>query len=273
MDGQYRNKCIGTAAAANQTGICLCGAFSSTVGGPLGNVISGNTQHGVEPSQQGGGNHIVHNMIGTNATGTAAIPNDVGVYIFESSANMIGGSTPTERNIISGNNVGISVSRDPLGGAFVNANTITGNYIGTDITGTTAIGNSTGVSIGARGIGQVVGGTTSLTPGACTGSCNLISGNVIGVGAGNLGGVNVSNNFIGTDITGTQALPNTAMGVAVTAFAIPGGSNTVEDNLISGNGGDGVFVSGPGIASSGIRSERTWAVRVRSEMTAVACTS
>ena len=75
------------------------------------------------------------------------------------------------------------------------------SYIGTDANGVSAIPNETGVLIEADDVR--VGGATGTTPGgACTGECNLISGNA---SAGiSLGGRNatIQGNFIGTDVLG-----------------------------------------------------------------------
>ncbi|HEX8204168.1 MAG TPA: VCBS repeat-containing protein, partial [Isosphaeraceae bacterium] len=52
----------------------------------------------------GGGNRIVGNVIGTNAAGTAALANlGDGVAIVNSPGNVIGGTAPADRNVISGN--------------------------------------------------------------------------------------------------------------------------------------------------------------------------
>ena len=55
-----------------------------------------------------------------------------------------------------------------------NGNLVAGNFIGTDKTGTMAIGNATGVEIDTSASGNTIGGVTS-TPG--TGLGNVISGN------------------------------------------------------------------------------------------------
>ena len=74
-----------------------------------------------------GNNTITGNHIGTNDAGTVAARNSTGVTII-SGNNIIGGTTPEARNVISGNSLGISLS----GGA----NTLQGNYIGINAAGT-----------------------------------------------------------------------------------------------------------------------------------------
>ncbi|MDQ4004811.1 MAG: hypothetical protein M3135_00720 [Actinomycetota bacterium] len=84
--------------------------------------------------------------IGTDRSGTADLGNGAaGVTIMGGSKdNVIGGKTATERNVISGNaKNGVSLCIDPGGvlGAFCNRNKIVGNFIGTDASGTVALGN------------------------------------------------------------------------------------------------------------------------------------
>ena len=91
-------------------------------------------------------NLIEGNYIGTDITGTVAVGNlGAGIAIFNGAqSNQIGGITPAERNIVSGNsNDGIGVS-----GAGTDTNLIEGNYIGTDVSGLFPLGNAfNGISI------------------------------------------------------------------------------------------------------------------------------
>src|SRR5262249_12055512 len=132
------------------------------------------------------GDRVVGNFIGTDSTGTQAISNDVGIRFGGVSNLLIGGTTPADRNIISGNAYGI-YGTDPATGSQIE-----GNYIGTDVTGTRAIGNTV---VGIH-VGCTVGGTAQ-------GAGNVISGNNVGI----YGGV-IQGNLIGTDATGTRALGN-----------------------------------------------------------------
>jgi hypothetical protein len=52
-------------------------------------------------------NRVVGNYIGTNISGTAALGNPIGVFIGVGESNIIGGTTPQERNVISGNQLGV----------------------------------------------------------------------------------------------------------------------------------------------------------------------
>lgn len=76
---------------------------------------------------------------------------------------------------------------------------IQGNYIGTDVSGTRGLGSRVGVLIFSAE-GALIGGTE---PGAG----NLISGNIQGLSVSGNNHV-IQGNFIGTNFSGTAALPN-----------------------------------------------------------------
>jgi hypothetical protein len=177
---------------------------------------------------------IEGNFIGTNATGTAALPNGGGVVLVSGRNITIGGTTPATRNLISGNiadGVGLGFTSIP--------NIVQGNFIGTDVTGSMALGNGQqGVTSGG---GNVIGGDTAAAG-------NVISGNNRGIELG--GGDIVQGNFIGTDLTGTIAVPNVDIGVNhATGGSTIGGltstPGTPPGNLISGNGTAGLVIVFP----------------------------
>ncbi len=212
------------------------GAPNNRVGGTAvgaGNVISGNDQRGVEIQGIGTtGNVVQGNLIGTDVTGTADLGNSSdGVRITSGAENnLVGGTIAAARNIISGNDAfGVNVG--------VQDNLVQGNYIGTDIAGTIALGNLDG--------GVIVGGTHNVIGGAGVGAGNLISGNNhdgVELNGATTSGNFVQGNLIGTDMTGTIALPNQEHGVHV----LRAPNNTIGDavagagNLISGNLRSGV---------------------------------
>ena len=118
--------------------------------------------------------------------------------------------------------------------------TIEGNYIGTDQTGTSDLGNK------SRGIwvlspNNVIGGSTPNKR-------NVIAGNdFLGIALETQGNV-VRGNYIGTDVTGTLSLGNCVAGVDVTADANTiGGTSSADRNVISGYGGAGCAVASAGI--------------------------
>ena len=187
----------------------------------------------------GGGNRIEGNIIGLDPTGSAKRPNKGdGIAISQSSANIIGGTSLVQRNVISGNEGnGISITGD--------ANQVKGNLIGTDIEGTAALGNGggnfggSGVSLpnlsGQSSNGNIIGGTE---PGAR----NIISGNSSnGIDASN--GTIIQGNYIGTNIAAFMKLPN-ANGIRVNGTGVVIGGTTPEArNIISGNAGAGVTLN------------------------------
>ena len=135
------------------------GSSGNTIGGTAsgaGNVISGNTDDGVEITGSGTtGNVVAGDFIGTDVSGTMAIPNGNGVEIDTNAAgNTIGGTTALARDIISGN-TGYGVllySRSA-------SNVVEGDYIGTDMTGDAPLGNLTGIYITSAD--NTIGGTAT----------------------------------------------------------------------------------------------------------------
>ena len=196
------------------------------------NVISGNGFNGIALGSTANGVTVFGNYIGTNAAGTAALAGQpMGLRVFGSNCT-IGGADATTRNVISGNtSVGISLE-SPAAGCVVSA-----NYIGVNSTGTAAVPNGGGVSLG--GSNHTLGGDTA-------GESNVISGN-------SQGGVSVSGtghlirgNYIGTNAAGTAALANGGIGIRVLAASgvTIGGTAAGEGNLVSGNGSDGIVTDG-----------------------------
>src|SRR5262252_4043472 len=91
-----------------------------------------------------GGNVIAGSFIGTDPTGSSGAGNAHGILI-EVSGTTVGGVAPADRNVISGNTIGVYVSFG--GGGTI----VRGNLIGTDRAGTSAITNETGVGIDCSG--------------------------------------------------------------------------------------------------------------------------
>jgi parallel beta-helix repeat protein len=199
-----------------------------------GNLISGNTDNGVGIYWTGTtSNTVAGNYVGTDASGTSGLGNGwAGVLIrYGASGNLIGGDTEGERNLISGN--GGPGVRDGAGVWIQDSgtmhNTVSGNYIGTDVNGAGVVSNTNGVWIGEGASYNTIGGDTP-------GERNLVSGNVFdGVWVddsyGFHGTVNnvVSGNYIGTDAAGINAL-NTGLGIYLAAD-----HTLIENNIIAHN--------------------------------------
>jgi len=201
----------GQTAMPNAVGIAVQGE-GNYIGGPTPgerNIISANTFRGIQIlGERARFNVVAGNYIGTDITGQYALGNHQFGVIMEvqASDNVIGGTTPAERNLISGNvNKGIGIS-DP-GSTH---NTVIGNWIGVNASGTAALGNNPGIFIGGVNFCRI-GGTAP-------GEGNVISGNrgtgidVAGYEPGNL----ILGNLIGVTPDGTQPLGNgTGIGLHV----------------------------------------------------------
>ncbi len=184
--------------------------------------------------------------LGTDISGTLDRGNGGNGIIVYSSANQIGGDTAIHRNIISGNGGrGILVTVPvELPNRIVSNNVISGNYIGTDVSGTARIANDlTGLVI-SDAFDNVIGGATA-------GMGNLISGNgsnglvILGIKNASSGN-SVVGNFIGSDISGSARLANAQDGVLIVdASKNKIGQNVSNGgNLISANSRHGIFISG-----------------------------
>ncbi len=222
-----------------------------TIGGTAagaGNLISGDNRPGSEGDiylDDSTDNAVKGNFIGTDITGKfglQALPGDqngIGVNIgLGSTDNTIGGITAADRNIISGvvNGPGVYIF-----GTGTTGNTVEGNFIGTDLTGSVAIANAVGVEIETGASGNLIGGTAA-------GAGNVISGNAvdgIDIGGTATSGNVVAGNDIGTDVTGTVALGNLADGVVIDTGAsgnLIGGTTASARNIIAANDGSGVEI-------------------------------
>jgi CSLREA domain-containing protein len=229
-------------------GVDVCCEFTAPPQAAIGgtapqerNVISANHSSGISLDQHYPGfthvgwNLVQGNFIGTDATGTVALGNNWdGILIDGSSDNIIGGNTAGSGNVISANGLsGITVTNDAA-----DNNVIKGNYIGTDLNGTADLGNSAdGVNLVSADDIQIGGGES--------GARNVISGNQLrGVRIdGASDGAMIYGNYIGTDASGTSALPNVKAGIVVDgADHEIGGPDEGKGNLISGNLGPGIAV-------------------------------
>jgi hypothetical protein len=219
----------------------------------LGNLIGGTTP-GARNILSGNGNGIninqsstmtvQGNYIGTNAAGTAAIPNVTDGLFISTSNNLIGGTVPGARNIISGNGQqGIFILNAP-------SNTVQGNYIGTDFSGTLALGN------GSFGVWMNFS-NSNLIGGTSVDARNVISANGSnGILVTSSSFNQVQGNFIGTDVSG--ALPLGNLGSGVRAEFAPdtrvGSTASGAANTIAYNSGAGITVLAGSFDPSKIRT-------------------
>ncbi len=239
----------GTLARGNGSSGISVGTSGNTIGGltpALSNVISGNgtgANFVAGINIFGGSNNVVQgNRIGTNAAGTAALPNsDGGVSIFQSNNNTVGGTSSGARNIISGNGSFGHFAPGVNFGGSATGNLVQGNYIGTDVNGTSALANRNG-GINIQGApGNTIGGNTSAAMNVISGNgTSTTTGNGVTIGAGS-GSTIVRGNRIGTNAAGTAALPNANSGIQIISSNNNsiGGTTSGAGNLISGNGAFG----------------------------------
>jgi putative surface-exposed virulence protein len=217
------------------------GAQNNVIGGDTEgerNVISGNDMQGIRIHDSNTrGNTISGNYIGIAADGTGDLGNGLhGVDISDGAQNnTVGGDAQGERNVISGNDR----SGVHIWGSGTTANTIRGNYIGTDASGTADRGNSEhGVYITDGAQSNTVGGDTPDER-------NVISGNVLDgivISRSDTMGNTVCGNYIGTAANGTGDLGNAWRGIRINRGAQ---NNTVgPGNIIAHSGYDGVEVTG-----------------------------
>lgn len=244
----------GLDALPNDHGIVLLNASDNTIGGadPAGNVLSGNSRTQVILLGESQNNQIVGNRIGIDRFGVFPVvplvdTDVIGVRILGAGAtrNVIGGDTEEEANILSANDVGVSIENG------AHENFVWGNLIGTDVLGTSQVANRFGVSIINASGNFIGGGTPELR--------NLISGNTssgVEIQGAAAQANQVIGNFIGTNRTGTARLRDDASnlhGVLIAKEAsnnFIGGIDDTSDstfglgNLISGNLDTGVKIQG-----------------------------
>ena len=213
----------GTEALGNGSdGVEIFDASDNTVGGARAaarNVISGNTDDGVELQGDTLGNEVLGNFVGTNASGTEALGNgDDGVHIL-GEGNTVGGTAAGTRNVISGNG-GDGVD---FQGVNTKDNRIEGNFIGTRASSTQDLGNGEdGVNVRDGAFDNTIGGTASAAGNRiahngqdgvsiASGTGNSVLSNLIfsndGLGI-DLGASGVTNNDLDDPDTGANNLQN-----------------------------------------------------------------
>jgi parallel beta-helix repeat protein len=239
-------KSDGTTPLGNALEGILIGGGSGVVIGTDGNnvrdtdernIVSGNSYAGISIYGPSSNIVVAGNYIGTDSQGTVARGNGTkGVEISGTSTNIRIGSLndgvneANERNVISGNNrAGIST--------LVNGTVISGNYLGTDVSGTADLGNK------ENGI-FVLGAVNTTIRG------NIISGNdLTGIDVASSNSTIIQGNTIGLNAAGTAKIANTGRGIDVrggTGNVIGtdgnGTNDSNEGNVISGNSESGIRV-------------------------------
>lgn len=231
----------GSTLAAVNFGFSLL-AFTSNSGGSLvRNLCLINYYRGLDIATSG--NTIVGCAIGIDWAGGILGGNNVGIYISNNtSGNLVGGATASERNVISGNVYGITAT-NTLGLR------VSGNYIGTSLAGNSPAPNQYGVQLQGGVQQAMIGGDAGLGQG------NVISGNTIyGVylGAVTCLGNSVCGNVIGLNPGQTAAVPNNAgIGLISAPGNLIGLPTAGYGNVISGNSASGIYAYRGAVAGRG----------------------
>jgi hypothetical protein len=221
----------GTAAMPNHTdGVFISSSPNNTIGGSSAgsNVISGNTGTGVDVAGAVSRNNVVSfDFIGTDVTGSAALPNNIGV------SDELAANTLLSNDLISGNTAGGIMFESGSN------NIVRATLVGTNAAGTSALGNGTA--------GVTVQGETNTSIGvAGFGFGNVVSGNHgPGIVVNGSTGTVVANTIVGMNKTGTAAVGNTADGILIDNASVNttiGGSTGALGDFISGNTNNGIDV-------------------------------
>lgn len=226
---------FGTNELPNQVGVSIvAGPRFNLIGGTTTaarNVISGNTYNAVYfAGPDTASNAVTGNFIGTTANGHAALGNHAESIVLVAGAafNVIGGDAAAARNVIAaGAYTGVY-----LAGAGTRGNVVQGNYIGTDATGTNALGH------GNEGVAIFDGAQSNLIGGATAGEGNVIGASAyrgIFIADTNTSGNLVQGNSIGVGADDTTPLPNGYEGVAIANGA---GTNVIGLALDGGGAGN-----------------------------------
>ncbi|MDF1840569.1 MAG: PKD domain-containing protein [Rubripirellula sp.] len=232
----------GVNAASNGYGISLSGGSLTNLIGTDGNgvrdgvernVISGNLLAGILITDGSDQNHVAGNLVGTDTTGGTALPNEgSGIEIVAgSSGNIIGApigsvNSTAFRNVVSGNlSDGIYI-----GGEGTQQNMVRANLIGTELSGTVALGNlGAGVRVDNGAGSNLIGGTSGG---------NVIAANEDGVVVGTLANdstVTIQSNWIGSNQAGLSGLGNIGFGVDSRGDIVVGGVEEGQGNVLAFN--------------------------------------
>ena len=201
-------------------GMMLEGSSDNLIGGPMPadrNVISGFLRRGIEfrvlqrlPFSSSANNRIQGNFVGTDRTGTSAVwpfgSDGISPGGGSNTSNLVGGPGPGEGNLISGTGgAGILLTQASLV-------TVQGNRIGTDVTGTSPLGN--------RGAGIYVIGVSDAISigGAQPGEGNLIAYNGTSL---NWSGVEINSSVGTVTILGNSIHSHPGLGIDLRASGDP----------------------------------------------------
>jgi titin len=238
-------------------GVSVDESTATTIGGTTTaarNIISANAGDGVKITNLSSVALVQGNLIGTDISGSIQLANiGNGVEVTNMAQGVtIGGTTAGARNIISGNQEsGIVLS---IGSGV--GNSVQGNYVGTDVSGTRALGNMQYGVLISQSQANLIGGATPSSGNVISAEENVIASNhlagVFILGKHATGNI-IEGNLVGTDASGAHALGNAQGGVAIGSGATGntiGGTTPAARNVISGNLTDGVTIAGAGTSGN-----------------------
>jgi len=246
---------FGTPSTPIGDGIEFDNAKNSSV---LGNVISNNGTHGITAVNSAANLTIRGNTIGLTADGSSKLGNlSRGINIFNSPTPVIGGPNPNDGNVVSGNVEGIRVDISSFSAIVQN------NMVGTNKTGTAAIGNtSDGIRIlntsGAQVTNNLVSGNTGAGINIDNSVACKVMDNIVGLNAAktaaigsalnnNAGGIVLqNNNSQGATVTGNYVAGNTGGGIVAQNITAPG-FQVVQFDATEPGGNDHYYVSTPSV--------------------------
>jgi hypothetical protein len=222
----------GETARGNDAGIGSSNLVTIGGGDPASrNIISGNTGFGVRGFSDETGN-IVNanpvvqgNYIGTNASGTKAVPNAIGIHLagdYSAALTLIGGTSGNAANLVSGNNFGIYLGTNifcqNIAIYFPAKNVpIKGNVIGLQADHLRPLPNRVAIEL-------------------LVGSNNVIGG--LEVGAGNV----IAFNSSGVDVSDYTQRPGPGVGIVRPESV----GNQILSNSIYANAGLGIDLASNG---------------------------
>ena len=231
----------GTMPLSNNVGVFINNVSGNAIGGPTpgaSNLISGNsnpqgTGVGVYITGSGATSNVVQgNLIGTDRTGTRTLvpgQSNLGILVSDTpGGNIIGGSAPGAGNVISGFTTGIYIFATQSEFSSMGYAVIQGNKIGTDVSGTSPLGNAVGIYINGVPLNTI--------------AYNVISDNNVAIYllGSTVTGNQIQGNLIGLDATGEIPLGN-YIGIFLdeASFNVIGGTTPEAGNFIAGNNPNG----------------------------------
>ncbi len=212
-------------------------------------VVSGNDGYGIALTSGTSRTLVQNTVVGVTANGASSMPNRTGILIADGCHDNQIGQNIEDGNLISGNRGDIYPQGAGilLFGEGCESNSIAGNLIGTDGSGTRALRN------GSAGIVILGGASRNIIGGTAQNQLNIIAGNGSGPFTSGLGrGIHISGfgstgnkilgNRIGTSRDGLSALSNNGHGIGI--FTGASETEISSGNLIAHNRGSGIFIRG-----------------------------